>query len=469
MKRNIIFGSIFATLIILIQAVMMPAVVADDGEDAKIVLTKEQRADLENSISNFKGINLYNTLLLIYNSNINDQNEFRVSAINEMLNVLADFLKNSDLDIVARGAMSINEIIRFFIEITIYYAALMPVMMCMYIFEDVGIVIDYYVTAMEDPDFAFAVTLSIFLPDFYDVLVKFGLLKDVTINSPELPELTKEYIKDIFHQYVGDSLKSLLGSLVVFIGQAYLYPKLGYLSRMGTDIVAMCVSAQELVKDTKVKLEHFREIFVDVPKAFIDFVDPCDGEIIIDFASLINEIREAKEHAELWYSESVCYGPEILIDLTGIVTSLGHLIYYYTKNEEKPWLRPICVTVKVHDIDNREDIVNISFKDPLQGDTAEITHRSYSGEEVIYYETNITSNPYGMHTFVIVAEKDGKVIEKTSRAFSDGGIKIEMKFKKSKSNTENSISILKERLLNLFERINNFINSIISLKQIRTI
>jgi len=313
---------------------------------------------------------------------------------------------------------------------------------------------------MQEPDFLLAVTIAVFLPDLYDVLVKLEVLKDYSVDRPDTPEEKKQYFKEKFYEAVGDAFEAFVISSGTVIGMYYLYPKMGYLSRMGTDLALLCKSAKELVNDGKIKMEHFRNIFIDVPKAFVDFVDPRDGQPIVDFLALISEIEEAQQHAEAWYNELYYNGSELVFDVAILVGSLTDLVVYYTSEDEQPWLRPIEVIVQVWQLEIGE-VVHVSFKDQSQTDTSVVD--GYNRQTSIFYQTNITSNPYGLHEIVVVAEKNGVTKEVTCSAFSAGAIKIEPNFEKSKNSIRNPFLNLKSKMASLLGIFQNLLLKIFEL------
>jgi hypothetical protein len=465
MKRKIVIGSILATLILLSQLVIVSPVVANEEDDIRIELSNEDKTRLENAIASFEGTELYNDLMEIYRLNLieneNENDELKITAIGEMVQAIGNFVQSADETLLSGLTMSINEIIEITMSFAIYGVAFIPIEMLILIYEDFYDLMMYYSECWQEQEFYAAVTLSIFLPDLYELLVQLELLKDYSVDRPDTPEEKKQYLKEIFREAAGYTFEALILMSGGCFGMYYLYPKLGYLTRMAGDLALIFGSASELVKDTKIKMEHFRNIFIDVPKAFVDLVDPWDGGIIVDFFSLLAELVEAKEHAEAWYYELYYNGTELFFDVGIFIGSLLDLITYWNREDVQPWLRPIEVVVHA-DIEH-DEIVNVSFKDELQTDTSFIDGYLYSDETSIYYQTNITSNPAGQHTIVVLAEKDGEIKEVSTKGFSGGVVKVEPSFEKPKTPTKNRFMNFKSKISNLIETFHSMLLNVFAL------
>jgi hypothetical protein len=330
---------------------------------------------------------------------------------------------------------------------------------------DIGDLINYYMICMQDPEFYLAVSLSIFLPDVYDLLVQLELLKDYSIDRPDTTEEKKQYLKEKFLEAAGYTFEALIFTSASILGMYYLYPKYGYLSSMAVDLAAIFKSANETVKDAKIKMAHFRNIFIDVPKALVDLVDPRDGGIIVDFFSLLVELDEAKEHAEAWYYELYYNGTELFYDVGIFIASFVHFITYYKGEDEPPWSRPIEVVVHA-DIES-DEVVNVSFKDELQTDASFIDGHLYSDETSIYYQTNITSNPAGQHTIVVLAEKGGVIKEVSTKGFSGGVVKVEPSFEKPKTTSKNRFMNFKSKIASLLDTFHSMLLNVFALLEDR--
>jgi len=462
MKKKILIGSIFATIILLLQMVIMPPVLADGNENGnfKIKLEEDQKTSFETVILNFQGSELYEELNDIYQSNLDENDEFDVSGLIEMIEEINDFLENTDSEEFSYYVLSINEVIKLILGLVLYHIAIIPVAVLFEILQDASDLFNYYADLMmEEPEFILALALNKFLPNVYDMLIELEIIKDYYVDLPDTPEEKKQYIKDKFNYVIQSLLPSLVITSVTYFYVYYAGPMMGYLGRMAQDIIICLKAVEEIVKDYKVKLEHFRDIFIDLPVAFIDFIKLKDHEIIPDFIALINAIKNAKNASEEWLEEFQNYGPEVLIDLGLIVVTLTDLIYYYTQEVEEPWLRPISVIVSVEK--EEDETIQLSFEDPDQTYTATIDTSRDHGEATLIYQTNTSSNPYGLHSFKIIAtSSNGGVEEKTGSAFSEGSLKLEINHKpktKSKTTIKDILLCLKERILNLFENLLNVI------------
>ena len=466
MNKKIILGSLFATILLLLQVLTIPPVVANE-ENVTIKFNDQDKANFENTISNLEGTELYEEINAIYESNLGENDEFEVSGFIQMLEQINDYYKNTEPQDMSYSTLSINELVLLILGVVLMYIALIPVGVLFEILDDAMDLIYYYTDCLAEPEFLLAITLNKYLPDLYDLLIELELIKNYYIDIPDTDEEKKQYIREKFDEVIKLMLPAMVISISTFVYTYYLGPKLGYLSRMGQDIIGCCVAAKEIVGDYQVKLEHFRDIFVNLPVAFMDFVRLADHEIITDFIALVQAIDDARTAAGEWMEEFAMYGPEVLIDLGIIVVTLTDLFIYYTIDVDEPWLRPVSVVVSV-DKDSDETI-EISFKDSEQTDTATVdTTREY-GEIVLEYQTDITDNPMSLHTFtVVVKSSSGETIEKTGTAFSEGTIKLDVNHKtrsKSRISIRSLVLSIQEKMLNIFENLQNILFNSLPISQ----
>jgi len=455
MKNKIVLGSFFATIILLLQILTVPPVVADGETNLKIEFNDEDKANFENVISNLEGTVLFEEINTIYDSNLDDNDEFEVSGFIQMLEQINEYYQNTKPQDTSYFASSINELVLLILGVVFMYIVLIPAAVLFDILDDAMDLIYYYTDCLSEPEFLLAITLNKYLPDLYNLLIELELIKNYYIDIPDTDEEKKQYVREKFNEVMQLYLPAMVITISSYIYSFYLGPKLGYLSRMGQDIIGCCIAAKEIVGDYQVKLEHFRDIFVNLPVAFMDFIRLADHEIITDFIALVHAIDDASTAAGEWMEEFAMYGPEVLIDLGIIVVTLTDLFIYYTVEVDEPWLRPATVTVEVSK--DKDETIEISFKDNDQTDTKTIDTNRESGQIELKYQTDITNNPKGLHTFTIIAtSSSGETIEKTGSAFSDGSIKIDINHKKlvkPKITIKDILSNIKGKLLDLVENL----------------
>lgn len=449
MKKNILLGSSFTIFILLTQVVLAPPVIAQNQNNDMVSLGIDQKGKLESLIERFTGTTLYQELFSIYEAGLNEDNEIEISALLQMLDVVVDYLedqKPSELPTEYIFPYSVNELIDFILIMIVEGLMFLTFGMALQIMDDVSDVMQYYTDCLSEPEFIAAVSLHIFLPDIYDTLIQLEIIKDYALDIPDTPEERKQYLKETFNDVTKDAFEFCVIGTAYGIYVYYLGPKMGYLSRMAQDIYFICDRAKELkddYRDFTIKIEYLKEIFIDVPVAFFDFVRPNDGEVVIDFFLLLDEIEEAKNATEQWRKDPL--SAELFIDLTILTVMLTDLIVYYSFEEDDPWLRPIQVFIEVDK--QRNENITLSFGDDEQEDIAVINNANDSGEAVLYYYTANKSSPKGLHQFTVRAtSSNGEIIEKQESAFSDGVVKLEIDHSAETKSKQSSVIDIKSWL-----------------------
>jgi len=461
MKRKITIAGFFVAILLLAQmAVVTPPVVADGpGDDEVIILTNEEVNRFEVVIANFSGTEWHDDLVSVYET-IGENNEFKISGLNQMIEILNNIIDN--IGIFDYGTIfSINDLFRFLVDIIISSIFVIPVAILSLILMDVFYLTEYYMVILADADFLVATTIAAFLPNLYDLLIQLDLLKEyyIDIPIPETDEEKRQYIIEKFKEAVNMAFQYIIIEYATFFLASYMVPKMGYLGEFVFYFAYTGAFTVKLVQDTQIKLSYFKTIFVDLPKAFIDFVKIKEGALIDDYIAFCEALKAAKIAASDWQNATLYEGNILYADVMGVALGLAGLYVQFTSSPEKPWLREIRVELDI--TKEIEDDITVSFKDPMQDSIDIIDGNSEAGYARIYYNTSILENPYKKHTFTVVCTSSNGVIKETETwSFSDGRIKIDFDFSKarSKSTAVTPLAILKEKLVNVL----NFIQKIFS-------
>lgn len=464
MKRKITIAGFFVAIILLAQmTVVTPPVVADGlSDDEVIILTDEELNRFEEIIAGFSGTDWHDSLVSVYESSLGENNEFKISGLTQMLEILNDAINNIGYlyDIFL---FSINDLFRFIVDLIISSILFIPVATLGLILMDVFNLAEYYFMCLSDTDFLVAAAIAIFMPEVYDLLIQLNILKDYYIDIPDTNEEKRQYIIEKLKEATNMAFQFVITEFATFFTVSYMIPKMGYLGEFALYFGTLGAFTIKLVQDTKIKLALFKTIFVDLPKAFIDFVKIREGALIADFIAFCEALKAAEIAANEWYNATYLDGNILYVDIMGIVGMLVALYIQFTISPEKPWLREIRVEVEI--TKEVEDDITVSFEDPIQDSTYIVDGNSESGNACIYYNTSITENPYQRHTFTVVCTSSNGVIKDTEDwSFSDGRIKIDFDFSKarSKSTAKAPLVILKEKLVNVLSYIQKiFFNSFV--------
>jgi hypothetical protein len=417
-KKIPIVGFIIA---ILLAPISTETMIADspDEHDHILKLSFKERTSLYNAIINITDTEVRDTILIIYNGNINENGELKVCVLSEIIDILVDYSPTN------YEIYDYIDLINALLDIIINHLLELPVTIVTYLLEDFITILNVINKIVEDVNDILSGVLYEALPAL------FALFTDVTILITKIKQLPSSI--DDFKAYVIERIKNAttdtMDAIVKDISDTiweFAEPRLGYINKLAISIIDIVDITQEFINHLTTKIEHFKVVFIDLPKAFMDFKKAPDSEkldaLIVFGTFIINSINSIMYIINDLTDQQL----ELLDEGTQIYNDLIELMDYYNS---EPWNLPIIIQGNVTNISHDDAI--IGFIDPAQTDSETITEENtrYS----IEYITNISENSYLYHTFIVKATSGDKEKTYERTAFSDGVIELPVDFSKEKS------------------------------------
>ncbi len=423
MKNKIpIVGFIIAILLLApISAISKETVIIDKSDQYKhkLKLSFNEITSLYSAIINIKDTEVRDTILKIFNENINENDELNTYALSIMINTIVDYSK-TDYEIY-----DFIDLINAIIDIIINHLLELPVIITTLLLEDVITILNYIKNIKKDIN-------EILCGDLTEALVAlFALYTDVNRLVNKIKQLPtnmdefKIYVIERIENAINETMETIIQDISNTI-QKFAEPRLGYINKFAISIVNIVTITPEFINHLLTKNEHFKILFIDLPKAFLDFKNSPESEKLdglIKFGTFIlNSINSIKyvinDLTDLQF--------ELLDEGTEIYNNLIELMDYYNS---EPWNLPIIIQGNVSII-NGDDTI-IGFIDSEQTDSEIITEENtrYS----IRYITSNSENSFLYHTFIVKATSGDKEKTYERTAFSDGVIELPIDFSKDKS------------------------------------
>jgi hypothetical protein len=422
MKNKIpIVGFIIAILLLApISGISKETIITNtyNKYDYKLKLNFEEITSLCSAIINIKDTEVRNTILTIYNENINENDELNAYALSIMINRLADY-STTDYDIY-----DYIELINAILDIIINHLLELPVFIVTLLLEDVITILDYIKKIVQD-------MTDILSGDLTEVLVAlFALFTDVNRLVNKIKQLPttmddfKEYAIERIENAINETLESIVQDIADTVWE-FAEPRLGYINKFAISIVNIVTITPEFINHLITKSEHFKIVFIDLPKAFMDLKNAPESEKLKELIEFGTFILNSINSIMYVINDLTDQQFELLDEGTEIYDNLIELRDYYNS---EPWNLPIIIQGNVTNID---DDAIIGFTDPAQTDSEIITEENtrYS----IEYVTSNSENSYLYHTFIVKATSADKEKTYQRTAFSDGVIELPIDFSKDKS------------------------------------
>ncbi|PNX47884.1 MAG: hypothetical protein BV457_04855 [Thermoplasmata archaeon M9B1D] len=442
MNKKVIAVCFFVSIMLITQIMVPPVTTLPIDENYKIKINKDDLQKLENAINNLKGSILYQPLKSIYDSSViyyddSDEAELKLNSIHDMLEYLAQTIPTLG-DITNILAYSINDLILEIIDIIISYIIAIPFIVLELIIQDIELAIT-----------EFSNNVISHLGDIFTgglIVGVAGLITDID----ELIEAIRTIIPNSLEElkpYLIEAIEVALQSMIVSIGRTilddYVTPRSGYIGYTAEKIVNACVYTKELVDDLNMKLLWIQSIFVDLPRALVEFVK---AEGLVAKISLFDDLTTAIFNAYLAAVNLYNNYGTVPQEIKMIYDNIVELYNYY--NDTKPWEEPITVTGQIMNFDS--DVV-VRFDGQDQTDVASVSPGS-DGYFKLEYVTKNKENPMVMHQFSVNATY--RNISKTQNdwAYSDGYADVDFNFGKVKAHSEpsNRLQILGVKLESFF-------------------
>lgn len=423
MKNKIpIVGFIIAILLLApISTISKETVITDKSDQYghKLKLSFDEITSLYSAIINIKDTEIRDTILKIFNENINENEELNAYALSIMINTIIDY-SPTDYEIY-----DFIDLINAIIDIIINHLLELPVTITTFLLEDVIAILNYIRNIKQDIN-------EILSGDLTEALVAlFALYNDVNrlVNKikqlPTTMDEFKAYVIERIENAINVTMETIIQDISNTI-QEFAEPRLGYINKFAISIVNIVNITPEFINHLLTKSKHFKIIIIDLPKAFLDFKNAPESEKFDKLIKFGTFILNSTNSITYIINDLTDLQFELLEEATEIYNNLIELMDYYNS---EPWNLPIIIQGNVSFI-NGDDAI-IGFTDSEQTDSEIITEENtrYS----IRYITNNSENSYLYHTFIVKAISGDKEKTYERTAFSDGVIELPIDFSKDKS------------------------------------
>jgi len=251
----------------------------------------------------------------------------------------------------------------------------------------------------------------------------------------------KAYVIERIENAINETMETMIQDISNTI-QQFAEPRLGYINKFAISIVNIITITPEFKNHLLTKSEHFKIIFIDLPKAFLDFKNAPESEKLDELIKFGTFIVNSTNSITYVINDLTDLQFELLDEATEIYNNLIELMDYYNS---EPWKLPIIIQGNVSNITG--DYAIIGFTDSEQTDSEIITKENIRYR--IKYITNNSENSYLYHTFIVKATSGDKEKTYERTAFSDGVIELPIDFSKDKLKYKTMIfEIIQKAFLN---------------------
>lgn len=384
--------------------------------DYSIALSGVQYQRLMDSVDNISDVTLRNELQSILDSSLTYVDQINSSVLHELLVILSDYYPTNTNEIY-----DFLDLIEAILEIIISHIKELPVLIVQALLYDVIMIAQQIEEIVND---VIGIINFETLGDLFSGISSlFGDFNTLIYHVRQLPKNM-----DDLKIYVEDKIRSVISAVLEDIVEEtsdvvweFTEPRLGYISKFGVEIYNTYLVSEEFIEHLTFKLEHFKIIFIDLPKAYISFKNANEQDRIPTLINFSVAIGNALGSARVLFRDLTDNETEILNDITEL---MGHLDYLNSYYQSEPWKLPITIQGNVVNTSGQE--VVISFIDPSQSDQEIITGENASF--ILYYNTSNLERQFGLHTFTIIASCGDKTLEFNRSAFSDAFIEMKIDF-----------------------------------------
>jgi len=411
----------------------------------KIQLSSDEAIFLNDAILRIENNQVKQQVLSTYLENINKDNELTVDGLSDIIELLSDYYP-TDTDLY-----DYIDLINAIIEIVINHLLELPVTVAMLLLEDVLDIINQVKNVIEDVQNILSggltQAISGLIALFGDVNALYSKIKQLPSTQDEF----KDYIIEKIKYAVTETLKSMAQDIADTVWE-FSEPRLGYISKFAVSIVDLVTTTEEFVTLLSTKIEHYKTVFIDLPKAFMELKNAPKEEMLDKLIEFSGFILSSIDSITYVISDLTDQQYELIDEGTRMLNELTYLSDYYSSN---PWEKPITIQGNVTNILDGEAI--IGFADPEQTDSMTITEdgAGYS----IEYITATSQQSYLYHTFIVKATSGDKEKTFERTAFSDGIIELPIDFNKGKSK---QMSIILEMIGNFLLNLRQYFKQIIN-------
>ena len=411
----------------------------------KIQLSSDEAIFLNDAILRIENNQVKQQVLSTYLENINKDNELTVDGLSDIIELLSDYYP-TDTDLY-----DYIDLINAIIEIVINHLLELPVTVAMLLLEDVLDIINQVKNVIEDVQNILSggltQAISGLIALFGDVNALYSKIKQLPSTQDEF----KDYIIEKIQYAVTETLKSMAQDIADTVWE-FSEPRLGYISKFAVSIVDLVTTTEEFVTLLSTKIEHYKTVFIDLPKAFMELKNAPKEEMLDKLIEFSGFILSSIDSITYVISDLTDQQYELIDEGTRMLNELTYLSDYYSSN---PWEKPITIQGNVTNILDGEAI--IGFADPEQTDSMTITEdgAGYS----IEYITATSQQSYLYHTFIVKATSGDKEKTFERTAFSDGIIELPIDFNKGKSK---QMSIILEMIGNFLLNLRQYFKQIIN-------
>ena len=451
LKKKLYISIIFAAVILAAQ--FTTAVSADNTQPPveKIKLTDTEIQVLNEKINNFTDPAMRDGLREILDREVNENGEISFSGLQEIINVLNNYNPWNDdgiYDLVDLAKAIVEIIIQHLFEIPLYVLAL--------ILEDIADLFYHVSQVVDDIRLIYGSPILMMIPGIYLLIQDMNTLIEDLKQIPNDVNETKEYLKEKVKIAVKLVIKDTIEDTAQIV-YSFVRPRLGYVANFAESIYNTCITSEDFINDATTKIERVKTIFIDLPKAYLDFKNNPTKDTLVTFG---NALYLAWIDIKAWYADATDGETEILNEITTIYNNINYLYNYYN---QEPWNKPIKVKGSV--INAPGENVIISFENENQTDS--YTIEGSEGNFILEFNTTLDPPAEGLHTFTIVITSGSKTLEFERKAFSDGIVEMgTIDFNEGKDKfARPAVSKLLEILSNLgliFEKIKAFIQTILT-------